>query len=70
MSDDRLFSHPDFGRQVRIEQFGREVHLIFVAGTQALSDSLVEDLLRQLKTGAVNITMMGKPTSVSEEKTG
>lgn len=30
---DRGFTHPNFGRQVRIEQFGKEVHLIFVAAT-------------------------------------
>lgn len=63
---DRPFSHPNFGKEVRIEQYGREVHLIFVAGTKQQSDSMCEDLLRQLKDGAVNITLMGKPSSVTE----
>ena len=64
---DRGFTHPSFGKQVRIEQFGREVHLIFVADTMGQSDSLCEHLLGQLKAGALNITLMGKPTSVEEE---
>lgn len=63
---DRAFSHPNFGREVRIEQFGKEVHLIFVAGSQPQSDSMCEELLRQLQTGALNLTLMGKPTSVVE----
>jgi hypothetical protein len=69
MSDHKreAFSHPNYGREVRIEQYDREVHLIFVAGTRAMSDRLVEDLLKQLKSGALNITLMGKPTSVIEE---
>lgn len=60
------FSHPNFGKEVRIEQYDREVHLIFVAGSMAQSDSMCEELLRQLKGGAVNLTLMGKPTSVEE----
>ena len=63
---DRQFTHPNFGKEVRIEQFGNEVHLIFVAGTRRQSDSMCEELLRQLKSGAVNITLMGKPTSIEE----
>lgn len=63
---DRPFTHPNFGRQVRIEQFGKEVHLIFVAGTQTQSDDLCDELLRQLKSGALNMTLMGKPTSIKE----
>ena len=63
---DRLFSHPNFGKEVRIEQYGREVHLIFVAGSQAQSDSMCDELLRQLQGGAVNLTLMGKPTSVEQ----
>lgn len=66
MATDRGFSHPNFGKEVRIEQYGKEVHLIFVAGSQAQSDSMVETLLAQLKAGALNLTLMGKPTSVVE----
>lgn len=65
---DRGFTHPNFGNEVRVEQYGREVHIVFVAGTQAQSDSMCESILSQLKTGALNITMMGKPTSVEEVK--
>ncbi len=62
----KAFSNPNFGKEVRIEQSGNEVHLIFVAGSRAQSDSMCDDLLRQLKGGAVNITLMGKPTSIQE----
>jgi len=63
---DRPFSHPNFGNQVRIEQYDREVHLIFVAKTREQSDSMCDELLRQLKGGAVNLALMGKPTSIDE----
>lgn len=63
---DRGFTHPNFGRQARIEQYGKEVHLIFVADTQAQSDSMCESLLTQMKAGALNITLLGKPTSVEK----
>lgn len=63
---DRGFTHPNFGKQVRIEQFGKEVHLIFVADSMGQSDSLCDFLLQQLKGGSLNITLMGKPTSVEE----
>jgi hypothetical protein len=63
---DRPFTHPNFGKEVRIEQFGKEVHLIFVASTQRQSDSMCDELLRQLKGGAVNLTMMGKPTRIEQ----
>jgi hypothetical protein len=66
--NDRGFSHPNTGREVRIEQYGREVRLVFVCGTKALSDSLCEDLLKQLASGTLNLTLMGKPTSISEDK--
>lgn len=61
---DRPFTHPNFGNSVRIEQFGKEVHLIFVARTQEQSDSMCDELLRQLKAGAVNLTLMGKPNRI------
>ncbi|HQR14191.1 MAG TPA: hypothetical protein PLZ37_06480 [Nitrospira sp.] len=63
---DRGFSHANFGTQARIEQRGKEVRLIFVAGTHAQAASLCDSILEQMKAGAINITMMGKPTSVEE----
>lgn len=63
---DRGFTNPNYGHEVRIEQYGKEVHLIFVASTSAKADSLVETLLSQLKAGAINLTVMGKPTGVTE----
>ncbi len=64
----RGFTNPNFGSEVRVEQRGREVHLIFVAATEAKANDLVDNILGQLRAGAINITMMGTPTSVVEEK--
>jgi hypothetical protein len=63
----QAFTNADYGKQVRIEQYGREVHLIFVASSDDKANSLVENILSQLKAGAINITLMGKPTAVIEE---
>jgi len=60
------FTHPNFGKEVRIEQFGNEVHLIFKAATSRQADSLVDELLRQLESGRLNLTLIGKPTSIQE----
>lgn len=64
---DRMFSHPSFGKEVRVEIHGREVHLVFVGNTAEYADELADDLLAQLKSGAINLTLMGKPTSITEE---
>lgn len=61
---DRAFSHPDFGSEARLEVEGREVRLIFVAATEEKADSLAAALLQGLKAGSINLTMMGKATSV------
>jgi hypothetical protein len=63
---DRGFSHPDFGHEARVEWSGREVRLTFVAGTAAQAEDLALSILDQLKQGALNITLMGKPTSIEE----
>lgn len=63
---DRPFTHPNFGREARVEQHGREVHIVFVASSVEQADSMVECILAQMKQGALNITMMGKPTGVIE----
>jgi len=63
---DRQFSHPNFGNEARVEVAGREVRLIFVAASEAKADSLADSILSQLKNGAINMTMMGKVTSVTE----
>jgi hypothetical protein len=60
------FSHPNFGKEVRIDQKGKEVHLVFIASTRKQADDIVAHLLDQLKNGALNITLMGKPTSITE----
>lgn len=60
------FTHPSFGTSARIEQHGTEVRLIFVASTRSQATSLCDNILEQMKAGAINITMMGKPTSVEE----
>lgn len=62
----RGFTHPDLGRETRVEQYGREVRLIFVCGSEAKADDLVDALVRQLKAGSLNLSLMGKPTSIIE----
>lgn len=60
------FTHPNFGSEARVEQTGREVRLIFVAGTVAQASDFAITLVEQLKAGALNLTLMGKPTGVKE----
>lgn len=60
------FSHTRFGDKVRIVQYGREVHIIFTANTQAQSDNALEELARQFEEGAISIGLMVVPTSVEE----
>jgi hypothetical protein len=45
------------GREVRVEQHGKEIHLVFVALTQALADVLRDDLIAQLQSGGFNLTL-------------
>lgn len=64
---DRMFTDPNVGREVRVEQFGLEVRLTFVASNRMKADQLVRNILNQLKAGALNMTLMGKPTSIKED---
>ncbi len=61
------FNYPNFGKQVKVQQHGREVRLIFTAATRAQSDDFFEMLLDQLKGGALKLTLMGKLSSITEE---
>lgn len=63
----RQFSHPNFGKQARVEQDGCEVRLVMVANTVGQASDLADRLLAGLKAGAVNLTFMGKPTGVISE---
>lgn len=65
---DRGFTHPNFGNSARVEVWGKEVRLIFEAGTAHQAEDFAEHLVEQLKGGALHLTMMGKPTSVVEER--
>lgn len=64
---DRQFTHPNFGTEARVELNGNEVRLIFVGHSRVHAENLALSILDQLKAGAINITMMGKPTSIVEE---
>jgi hypothetical protein len=64
---DRLFTHPYAGNEVRIEQYDKEVHLIFVTKSQRQSDSIVENLMKQLEAGMLHITLMGKVTKIEDK---
>jgi len=59
-----MISHPNFGNEVRIEQYGKDVHLVFVAKTRNLANDLCDELLRQLQKGEIEIKLAGKPTSI------
>jgi hypothetical protein len=63
---DRAFTHPNFGQEARVEVWGREVRLIFVASDTSNAESLAEHIVRELKKGSIIITMMGKPTDIKE----
>lgn len=67
MAIDREFTHPHFGNQARVEVYGREVRLIFVAHTPEQANDFAESVVQQLRDGMLHITMMGKATSVREE---
>lgn len=62
----RGFTHPNLGTQARVEQHGCEVRLIFVCSNRAKADDFTDTIVSQLKQGALNLTLMGKPTSVEE----
>ena len=64
--DDRLFTHPNFGKQARVECWGREVRLIFVADNDAKAEELAESIVDQMRNGALNITLLGRPDAVVE----
>jgi len=63
----RSFTNPDYGNEARVEVWENEVALVFVAATNEKADALAENILGQLKSGAINITLMGKPTKITEE---
>jgi len=65
---DRGFTHPNFGKAARVEVWGKEVRLIFEANTTAQAEDMAETIVSQLKAGALHLTMMGKPTSITEER--
>jgi hypothetical protein len=64
---DRQFTHPDFGREIRVEVFGKEVRLTFVSNSHSAAETMAEYLVDELRKGAVNLTVMGHPTIVVEE---
>jgi hypothetical protein len=67
MVTDRPFSHPNFGTEARVEQRGREVRLIFTAHTVEQASEFTDLIVDQLKAGAVNLTLMGKVSKITEE---
>jgi len=67
MATDRQFTNPDYGKEVRVEVMDNEVALVFVAESNRKAEALAENILKQLKAGAFNISLMGRPTKVIEE---
>lgn len=64
---DRPFSHPNFGRQVKIEQKGKRVILTLESNSVEQARSLADTLLEQLKAGGIHMTLMGKPSKIEHE---
>lgn len=65
---DRGFTHPNFGKAARVEVWGKEVRLIFEANTTRTAEDFAEHIVDQLKAGGLHLTMMGKVTSVTDER--
>lgn len=66
----KSFSHSHFGTEARVEWLGREVRLIFTAHTPQQAGDFAREIVRQLKIGTLNLTLMGEPTSVIESFDG
>ena len=62
-------THPRFGRMVRLEQHGCEVHIILVANTVAQATSVCEHILAQLEAGEFQLAIHGKPSTINQEPT-
>jgi hypothetical protein len=69
MSTDRQFTHPSVGSAARVELAGNEVRLIFVCASEDKAAAVADSILSQLKQGALNLTLMGTPTGITEEWT-
>jgi len=63
---DRAFSHPNLGRDAKVELFGRDVVVTLTASTEAQAEDLFDSVVRQLEAGGLNLTMMGLPTKVTK----
>jgi len=61
------FTNADYGSEARVELHGREVRIIFVASSVAKAEAFADRCLEQMKGGGLNLTLMGKPTSIVEE---
>jgi hypothetical protein len=64
---DRAFTYPNYGDEARVEVHGREVYVVLIAKNVQTAEALAEDIVEQMKAGALNLTMMGKPTRVTEQ---
>lgn len=57
-----------FGKEVRVEQSGKEIHLIFVASTQKEASDLREEIVTQLKSGrGFALTLSGQAEAMTEQ---
>jgi len=62
-----MTSHANYGKAARVEVWGTEVRLIFIADNEDKANDLADSILTQMKAGSVSITLTGRPTSVVEE---
>jgi hypothetical protein len=68
VATDRTFTNPDYGNECRVEVYENEVALVFVAASNEKADALADNILGQLKSGAINISLIGKPTGITKLK--
>lgn len=63
---DSLWSHPNHGREIRVETDGCETRLVFVASSPQAATKLADDLLVQIKRGSVKINIGGKISRITD----
>lgn len=54
----------NFGHEIRIEQKGNDVAIVFVATNRGQADALARGLLNQIRAGKLEVTVSGIPTNI------
>lgn len=65
---EKAWSHPNHGKELRVEVDGCETRLIFVGASPAAANKLADDLMTQVKKGSIKINIGGTITKITEEE--